>query len=168
MVLGLAEVARYSGPGSPRFVVAALHRNVSLLGVAFLAVHVAATVFDTFVTIRVVDVFVPFSGHYRGLWLGIGAISLDLMVAIGITSVVRGHLGYRAWQGIHLTAYACWPLAVAHGLGIGTDTPLLWVQLLNGLCVAAVVGALAWRLRRTARLSVEERVRSRMVTGRRL
>jgi len=146
MVMGLLQVVRFAQPGLPRFVIAGLHRNVSLLAMALLAVHILTAVVDSYVPIRLADVFVPFVSRYRPLWLGLGALSVDLLVAVAVTSLVRERLGHRAWRIIHWSAYACWPLAVAHGLGIGTDTGLGWVVFINIGCIAAVVGALSWRL----------------------
>ncbi len=146
MVLGVSGVVRWARPGWPRFVVAALHRNLSLLALAVLAVHVVTSIGDSFVNIRLIDAFVPFVGLYQPFWLGLGAFALDLMVALIITSALRHRLGLAGWRVVHWGAYLCWPVAVAHGLGMGTDSGAGWVQVLNGLCVAAVVAAVVWRL----------------------
>lgn len=150
-VLGISEVVRYTRPGWPRFVVAALHRNVAVLALALLAVHIASSVADSYVSIALIDVFVPFVGTYHPLWLGLGALATDLLVAIAITSALRRRIGRRAWRAVHVASYACWPLAVAHGLGMGTDRVEAWVWVLNGLCVAAVAAAVAWRAAAVAR-----------------
>lgn len=146
VVMGITQVVRYARPGLPRFVISALHKNISLLAVLFLVIHVVTAVLDTYVSISVADVFIPFVGTYRPLWLGLGALSLDLLVALVITSLVRERLGPRLWRLLHWAAYLCWPVAVLHGLGTGTDTRLGWVIALNAVCVAAVIGAVWWRL----------------------
>ena len=146
MVLGLAQTVRFARPGWPRFVVSALHKNASLLAVAVLTVHILTAVLDSYAPIRVVDIFVPFVGKYRPLWLGLGALAVDLLLALVVTSLLRERLGHRAWRAVHWAAYVCWPVAVLHGLGTGSDTKLGWVLLLNVVCVAAVVAALWWRL----------------------
>ena len=146
LVMGLTQVVRYASPGWPRFVVAALHKNISILAVVFLAVHVATAVFDTFAPISIVSVFIPFAGKYRPLWLGFGALALDLLIALVVTSLLRERLGQRAWRLLHWTAYLCWPVAIVHGLGTGTDTKLGWVLALNAACVVAGVGAIWWRV----------------------
>ena len=146
MVMGLTQVVRYARPGWPRFVVSALHKNVSLLAVVFLAVHVVTAVLDTFAPISIASVFIPFVGKYRPLWLGLGALSLDLLVALVITSLMRERLGQRAWRLLHWAAYLCWPVAIVHGLGTGTDTKLGWVLAINAFCVVAGVAAIWWRL----------------------
>src|SRR5690348_10180995 len=84
VVLGVLDVRRVSTPRWPRFVVDSLHRNASLLAMAFLAVHVLTSVLDSFAPISLLDAFVPFAGSYRPFWLGLGAVALDLLVAVTI------------------------------------------------------------------------------------
>jgi hypothetical protein len=146
MVLGLTQAVRFARPGLPRFLVAAVHKNAALLSVAALAVHIATSVLDSYAPIHIVDVFIPFVSRYRPFWVGLGALSVDLFVALVITSLLRERLGHRAWRAVHWTAYACWPIAVLHGLGTGSDTKLGWVLAINAACVAAVLVALWWRL----------------------
>jgi sulfoxide reductase heme-binding subunit YedZ len=146
MVLGLTQIVRFSRPGWPRFVFSALHKNASLVSMVVLAVHIGTAVADSYAPIRVVDVFVPFVGKYRPVWLGLGALAVDFLLALVVTSLLRQRLGHRTWRAVHWAAYACWPVAVLHGLGTGSDTKLGWVLLLNAVCVAAVLAALWWRL----------------------
>src|ERR1700721_2878225 len=89
MVLGLTQAVRFARPGWPRFVVSALHKNASLLAVVVLAVHITTAALDSYAPIRVVDVFVPFVGKYRPLWLGLGALAVDLLIALAVTSLLR-------------------------------------------------------------------------------
>jgi methionine sulfoxide reductase heme-binding subunit len=146
VVLGIVETVRWASPRCPRYIVAALHKNVSLLATAFLAVHIATTVVDGFAPIGWLDAVVPFRSPYRSVWIGLGALSVDIMIALVVTSLVRQHIGYRTWRAVHWAAYACWPLAVIHGLGAGTDTKLGWVVLVNLGCLAAVAGTVWWRI----------------------
>jgi methionine sulfoxide reductase heme-binding subunit len=146
MALGLLASVRYQRPAWPRFVTQGLHRNVSLLALAFTVAHVLTTVLDGFVSIPIQDAFIPFIGSYRPFWLGLGAIAFDLMLALIVTSLLRTRMSYRTWQVVHWTAYLCWPVAVLHGLGTGTDTPVRWVLVLTGACVATVVALTLWRL----------------------
>jgi sulfoxide reductase heme-binding subunit YedZ len=146
MGLGLLSSVGYQRPGLPRFVTVGLHRNASLLALAFTAIHVVTTIADSYAGVRIQDVFVPFISSYRPLWLGLGAIASDLMLALTITSLLRTRMSYRNWRAAHWTSYACWPIALVHGLGTGTDTPVRWVLLLTLLCVAAVSALVSWRL----------------------
>ena len=146
VVLGIAEVTRWRNPRFPRFVTAALHKNISLLVLVFLAIHIVTAVADAFAPIGWLDVVLPFHSPYRPLWLGLGAIAVDLLLAVTITSLLRNRIGYRAWRAVHWAAYACWPTAFLHGLGTGSDTGVRWSLLVSLASLAAVVAAIAWRL----------------------
>jgi len=146
VLLGVLEVKRWSSTRWPRFVTAGLHRNLSLLAVAFLGVHIATAVIDGFAPIGWLDAVVPFHSPYRPLWLGLGAVATDLLIALIVTSLLRGRIGYQAWRAIHWTAYACWPVALVHGLGTGSDTKLGWVVALYLGSLLAVAAAVWWRL----------------------
>jgi hypothetical protein len=150
VVLGILGSLRFAwAPRWPRFAVDSMHRDVSLLVLVFLAAHIITSVLDTFAPIKVADAVIPFSSSYRPLWIGLGALSFDLLVALVITSLLRRRLGYSAWRAIHWLAYASWPVAVLHGLGSGSDTKLWWMLALTGACGLAVVVAVWIRLART-------------------
>src|ERR1700730_3992391 len=138
-------------PGLPRFAVTSLHRKKSLLAVAFIAVHVLTAVLDTFVSIPVLSSVIPFASGYERFWLGLGAISFDLMLALIITSLLRGRLNRILWRAIHLLAYLCWPVAFAHSIGSSTDMQHGWLLYLALACAAALAAAVIWRLASAAR-----------------
>jgi Ferric reductase like transmembrane component len=146
VALGIAGASRLESRHWPRVITAGLHKNISLLVVAFVLVHVLTTVLDSFVSISIMAAVIPFSSGYRTFWLGLGAIAFDLILALIATSLLRSRLSYRAWRAVHLLAYASWPIALWHGLGTGTDSKLPWLLALDAACVLLVAGALLWRL----------------------
>jgi hypothetical protein len=146
VVLGVVHADRRRAPGGGRLLVESLHRTVSLLVLALLAVHVLTSVLDSFAPIRLADAVVPFVSAYRPLWVGLGALAFDLLVAVALTSVLRRRLGYRAWRTVHWLAYLCWPVAVVHGLGSGSDARTPWMLAIALGCVAAVTIAAGIRL----------------------
>jgi hypothetical protein len=146
IVLGILGPLRVTGGRWPRFAIDTLHRDLSLLVIALLLVHIVTSVLDSFVSISLTEAVIPFIGAYRPLWLGLGAVAFDLLLALVITSLVRRRLGYRAWRLVHWLAYASFPAAVLHGLGTGSDTKLWWMLLLTAACVAAVVLATCVRV----------------------
>jgi sulfoxide reductase heme-binding subunit YedZ len=151
VVLGILGSVRFSlAPRWPRFAIDVLHRDVSLLVLVFVALHVVTSVLDGFAPIALIDGLIPFRSPYRPLWLGLGAVSFDLLLALGATSLVRRRLGYRAWRAIHWLAYASWPVAVLHTVGTGTDVKSWWMLLLTAVCVAAVLIAVFARVGRSA------------------
>ena len=148
VLLGITSKLRATLPGLPRFVLAHLHRNLALLTLVFLTVHVTTAVIDPFAGIRWIDTVVPFVSSYRTFWLGLGVIAVELLLALVVTSVLRSRMALRAWRLIHGAAYACWPVAVVHGFGMGgQDSRTPWVLVLTGACVALVTGALVQRAR---------------------
>ena len=151
LVLGILVNRQGRLPGLPRFAVTDIHRNLSLLSVAFIAVHIGTAVLDTYVHIPLLSAVVPFTSGYERLWLGLGAISVDLMVAMIVTSLLRGRLNRVVWRAIHLLAYASWPVAFAHSLGSSTDLQQGWLLGLAIGCAAITAAAVAWRLAHAAR-----------------
>ncbi len=145
VVLGIVQVRRWSPPGAPRFMVVTLHRSVSLLVVVLVCVHVLTAVLDRFAPIRLVDAVVPFTGAYRPLWLGLGALAFDLLIALTLTSLLRRRLGLRAWRSVHWLAYVCWPVALVHGWGTGSDAQTAWMLAVTLACAGAVLASVAWR-----------------------
>ena len=158
VVLGITGTLRLSSRAWPRFAIDTVHRDVSLLVIVFLLVHIVTSVLDSFAPIALTDAIIPFGGTYRPLWLGLGALSFDLVLALAITSLVRRRLGYGTWRAIHWLAYASWPVAVLHGLGTGSDSKVAWMLLATAVCVAAVVAATGLRFARGE--GVGERVRA--------
>src|ERR1700690_4334946 len=148
LVLGVLTSSREARRDWPRFVVQSLHRNLSLLVGVFLVIHIVPSVVDLFAKLTFVDAFIPFIATYRPLWLGLGVVGFELLIAVTVTSLVRHRLGWRAWRFVPLFAYASWPVAVIHGVGTGTDTKSLWALLVVALCVVAVIAAVVWRLLR--------------------
>ncbi|MGW3247255.1 ferric reductase-like transmembrane domain-containing protein [Streptomyces sp. NPDC001070] len=146
VVLGIASGGRSAPRRLGRFEVGLLHRNLSLLTLVFLAVHVLTAVLDPFVHLSWAVSVVPFSASYRPLWLGLGTAALDLLLAVLVTSALRRRLGVHRWKAVHWLAYSAWPLALFHGAGTGTDTRLPLQLWLYAACLVAVVGALSWRL----------------------
>ncbi|MGO9082830.1 MAG: ferric reductase-like transmembrane domain-containing protein [Streptosporangiaceae bacterium] len=146
VALGVAGTARFAAANWPRVVTAGLHRNISLLAVGFVVVHVLTTVADSYVSIGLASALLPFTSSYRPLWLSLGTVAFDLMLAVVITSLLRDRLGYRAWRAVHWLAYASWPVALWHALGTGTDSRLPWLLGIDAVCLAAVAGAVIWRL----------------------
>ena len=81
---------------------------------------------------------IPFASPYRPVWLGLGAVAFDLLLAVVVTSVLRARIGVRAWRTVHWLAYASWPLALVHSLTVvenlalgrgfstGTGGRILW------------------------------------------
>jgi len=152
--------------GLPRFGVHQLHRTASLLATSLLAVHVGTLLLDPYAQLRLVDVVLPFAGAYRPLWLGLGTLALDLLVAVVVTSLLRDRIGRRAWRTVHWATYAAWPIALLHTLGTGTDASTTWFRWIALVCTVTVAAAVLWRLTVTdPRRGLQSEQQPRMATS---
>jgi predicted ferric reductase len=145
VVLGVTIKRHGKVPGLPRFAGVGLHRNASLFAVVLLVIHIATAVLDPYVAINWLAVVLPFTSSYEPVWLGLGALAVDLTVAVVVTSLLRFRIGMKAWRAVHWLAYAAWPVAAVHGIGAAADLQsglLLDVVLAT---ITVVVTAVAWR-----------------------
>lgn len=146
VALGIASRSGRPAFGLPRFAVALVHRNASLLAVVLIALHVTTLTLDKYAKVNVSDLLVPFVGNYRPFWQGLGTFALLLIVALVTTGLLRRRMPERVWRAVHWLAYACWPVAFGHGLGNGTDTGSGWMRAIAALCALTVAAAVSWRL----------------------
>lgn len=142
VVLGVAGSLR----ARPRVLLAGLHRNLPLLAIAFVVAHVLTTVADGYAPIGAKDAILPFVSPYRPVWLGLGTVAFDLLLALVATSLLRARIGLRGWRAVHWLAYLSWPVALMHGLGTGTDGKSGWLLVLTVVCAIAVVAAVVLRV----------------------
>jgi sulfoxide reductase heme-binding subunit YedZ len=145
-VLGVLASRRSSGGWVPAFVPQRLHRNLAVLSLGLLAAHVVTGVVDEYVDLRWWQTFVPFRGAYQPLWIGLGAIAVDALAVVTLSSLARARFGHRAWRILHLTAYAAWPAALAHAVGLGTDMGTRAGAFLVAGCVGVVLTAVLVRV----------------------
>ncbi len=146
VLLGVLASTRWAAPRWPRFVVSGLHRNLTLLALSFVVVHVVTTVLDGYTPIGLRDAVVPFASSYRPVWLGLGTVAFDLLLALIVTSLLRARIGLRGWKLVHWLAYASWPVALLHAFGTGSDAKAGWFGLLALGSAATVVLAVLWRV----------------------
>jgi DMSO/TMAO reductase YedYZ heme-binding membrane subunit len=158
VVIGVVASVGWTTERWPRFLSQNLHRNLSLFCVAFVAVHVITTVTDAYVPIGFADAFIPLLAPYRPVWIGLGALAFDVLLVVMATSAIRHRIGYASWRFVHWLAYLCWPIAMVHGLGSGSDSRLAPVLILDAVCTAAVLAAVIWRLVTGRSFTVKGRV----------
>ncbi len=151
MVLGLATTSRVRARSWPGFAQQEIHRRISMIAMVVVGIHVLTSVLDTYVDISWAAIVVPFTSSYDRFWVGVGTVGLDLMVAVFISSVLRARMRPSTWRALHWLAYLCWPVALAHTFGMGTDAGEHWVIVLGVLCIVSVGSALIWRLRAVGR-----------------
>jgi methionine sulfoxide reductase heme-binding subunit len=143
--LGIATSNRWRPRGTALYVTTTIHRNASLLAVVFLAIHILTALIDRDAAVSLASAVLPIG---PGLWLGLGALAFDLVAAVVVTSLIRKRLSYRLWRAIHWCAYAAWPFAIWHGIGMGSDAGTWWLRSVTILCVTWFAGVVVWRVSR--------------------
>ena len=145
IVLGLLLAGRASLLRWPRFALEDVHRFAGLLAGWFIAVHVVLLLVDKQAKLSLTTVLVPFASSYRPLWVGLGIVAGELLVAIAVSNRFRKRLAHRTWRRLHYLNFVVWVAATAHGLGAGTDRGSTWLLTLYAASTVAVGGLALWR-----------------------
>ena len=145
LVLGIVTRSGRAGRSLPRFGIAELHKTASLTATGLVVVHMGTLLFDHYAQLRVTDLVLPFLAQLKPLWQGLGTLAFDLLVLLVGSSLLRHRIGQRTFRALHWTAYALWPVAFLHALGMGTDAATAWFRGLALACAAAVTVAIGWR-----------------------
>jgi sulfoxide reductase heme-binding subunit YedZ len=141
-MLGIATTQRaLASKAWPRFATQQLHRNISLLSMVFLVVHIVTSILDSYVSIGWTAFVIPGTSGYENLWVSVGTISFDLILVVIVSSLLRTRISARLWRTLHWSAYIAWPFALLHFLNTGTDAAHqrwgLWLGLATIVFVLA-------------------------------
>ncbi len=144
VVLGVITAGGRRPQGDASTVVMGLHRVLSLGMGVFLLAHIATAIGETYVDIGWVSAVLPFTSGYERATIGLGTLAVDIMLAVGVTSALRHRLRESTWRAVHTLSYLLWPIAIVHGLVLGTaDQPIL--RGVTVACAAIGLGAITWR-----------------------
>ena len=146
LVLGIITRSGRPLPGIPRFSVSLVHRNVSLVALVFLVLHVGTLMLDSYAKLNLTDVVIPFMGAFKPLWQGLGTVAFDLVIAIVVTGLLRRRIGVKAFRFVHWFTYVMWPVAVLHAIGNGTNGTSAWFLLIAVGSGVVVLAAVIWRM----------------------
>jgi predicted ferric reductase len=127
VVEGLALSTQIQSPNRwPRLINSELHNFLTLLSTIFLVVHVLAVWIDPFTHFGLNEILIPLASSYRPFWMALGIVGLYLGIAIGISTWLRPHIGYKWWRRLHVLTLGIFALATVHGIGTGSDTQTPW------------------------------------------
>lgn len=134
-----------------RVVLQYAHRAGAVAGLLVVVLHVTTVVLDEYANVGVVGALVPGTSDYRAWQVALGTLAVYGLVAVAALGAARRRMarserGSRLWRALHLLAYPCWAIAVLHGVTAGTDAGRAWAVAVTVGCVAAVVGAVGYRL----------------------
>jgi methionine sulfoxide reductase heme-binding subunit len=148
VVLGTTMAGKKSLRRWPQFALEEVHRFAGLLVGAFVTIHVITVAIDAWLPFSIPSLAIPLLARYRPLWVALGIVATELLLALAITNHYRRRLRYRFWRRAHYLNFAVWAAASLHGIGSGTDRSSPWLLALYTLAVAAVTAATSLRLLR--------------------
>lgn len=116
-----------------------LHRFLGGTAVLATAMHLGGLVADDFVHFDVVDLTVPFASSWKPGAVALGVVSVYLLAAIELTSLLMRRLPRRAWRAVHMSSYVLFWTATFHFLLAGTDATNVLAVLGIDLVTVTVV-----------------------------
>jgi sulfoxide reductase heme-binding subunit YedZ len=99
----------------------ALHEYTTVLWIPLAALHLLSMLLDSTARIGLVDLVVPFHSSYGTLAIGLGALSLDVLLVVTVTAFLKRRMNKNAWLWLHRLAYAAFALIFIHAVLSGTD-----------------------------------------------
>jgi predicted ferric reductase len=121
LVTGIAlRTAVFDWLGSNRMI-RSVHEYTIVLWIPLAIVHVASLLLDSTARIGWLDVFVPFHSSYGTLAIGLGALSLDVLLLVSVTAFLKRKMRKALWLWIHRLGYAAFVLVFLHAVLSGTD-----------------------------------------------
>jgi predicted ferric reductase len=104
-----------------------LHDFMTWVWLPLGGLHVVALLADKTAQIDPLDIVVPFQVSYAPVAIGLGTLSLDIIVLVTVTSWLRRRMDDRLWRWIHRSSYVAFVTMFVHALMSGTDfsSPLI-------------------------------------------
>jgi methionine sulfoxide reductase heme-binding subunit len=122
------------------------HEILSLATLAAIAVHGLALLGDGFIKDSLLDIAVPFVGHYKNFWTSLGIIAGWGLAVLGLAYYVRARIGVARWRVLHRFTAAAWILGLVHAIATGTDAGEAWFLAMIGIVVVPALALLVARL----------------------
>ena len=153
-ILGIFTNARLGWKLWPRWATREVHRRSSILALVFITIHVATTVFDSYVPVHLTSAVLPGTSPYERWSVSLGTVAFDLLLTVLISSLLRKRINIDWWRALHYLTYLAAPIAVLHVILLGTDAKKgsHWLLLVLAICVAAAAAAFVLRILRSRKL----------------
>jgi sulfoxide reductase heme-binding subunit YedZ len=148
VLIGLTMAGRKKLDRWPRLALEDVHRFGGLLVGSFISIHVVTIAIDAWLPFPLQSLLIPFLSLYRPIWVGLGIVAAELLLALAVTNHYRRRMRYRVWRRAHYLNFAVWSAATLHGVGSGTDRSSHWALALYAAAGSSVVAATVWRLTR--------------------
>lgn len=151
MVWGILLSTRLFRPHDRPAWLLEMHSYLGVLALLGTGLHLAGLALDGYVHFGVTELFVPGASPYRPVAVGIGVVTMYLMLVVQVSAALRRRLPKRVWRGVHYASYPMIWGGLLHAGMAGTDTINRLYQGLALSLVAVVVGAVTIRILTPAR-----------------
>ena len=98
-----------------------MHEFTTVLWLPLAALHVLSLLLDATARIGVVDVFLPFRAVYGTLAIGLGSLSIDILLAVTVAAYLKRRMAKGLWLWVHRLAYVAFASIFLHAVLSGTD-----------------------------------------------
>lgn len=129
----------------------ALHEYTTVLWIPLAILHLLSLLLDTTARVGLLDLVIPFHSTYGTLAIGLGALSVDVLVLVTVTAFLKRRMNKNVWRWLHRLAYVAFALIFFHAVLSGTDfsdpivSAITWAAA-SMLLLLAVVRAIWGRL----------------------
>jgi predicted ferric reductase len=131
------------------------HQTLSVLALAFTGGHMVFTLMNQYLPFSVLDILVPFASGWRPVAMALGIVGFYLLTVLTLSSWLRPAIGQKTWRTIHYSGFACWVVALAHGVFSGSDTSVAWVTWIYVVSAAAIGSLIAFRVITASKLRAQ-------------
>lgn len=98
-----------------------VHSWISLQALIFAFIHGGSLLFDKYLGLSIVNIFVPFTSPYQKNFIALGIIAFYCMLILVVTSYGRKYIAQRLWRVVHFLNIFLYLFALWHAFAIGTD-----------------------------------------------
>lgn len=108
--------------------VSELHEYATFLWLPLGLAHVIALLLDPYAKVGLLDLVIPFAMPYGAFAIGLGTVSLQLVIVVAIAAWSRASLTRGQWLWFHRLSYFAFAAAFLHGVLSGTDLAYPWLM----------------------------------------
>jgi sulfoxide reductase heme-binding subunit YedZ len=139
LLTGMALRPKTLGWLSTNRAVSELHSYATVLWLPLGLAHVVAILLDPYSKVGLLDLVVPFLMPYGTFAIGLGTISVQLLIVVIVAAWSRTRLSRGQWLAFHRLSYLAFAAAFLHGILSGTDLAYPWLAGVAWLVAATLV-----------------------------
>lgn len=98
-----------------------LHDYTTVLWIPLAGLHLSSLLLDRTARVGLLDLVIPFHSSYGTLAIGLGAVSVDLLLLVTVTAFLKRRMNKDVWLWLHRLAYVAFAAIFLHAVLSGTD-----------------------------------------------